>query len=191
MVCRPKHPSIGRGDMNRPVLLCVAMGVLAGAIGLGQPGCGYRLEGSGVLLPKHIRRIAVPVFQNKTFQRDLETDVTNAIIRELDRRGGVELVNDVTQADAVLRGTLEEYRLDILAAGADGRATAYRVTIRANIVLDDLVEKKPYWQNTLSKVQDFPIQDTAATTEVQERQSIQDASEDFAKTVVTAIFLGF
>ena len=190
MVCRAKHRSIGRGDMNRQVFLRVAMSVLAGAMAFGQLGCGYRLEGSGVLLPKHIRRIAVPVFQNKTFQRDLETDVTNAIIRELDRRGGVELVNE-DQADAVLRGTLEEYRLDILAAGADGRATAYRVTIRANIVLDDLVEKKPYWQNTLSKTQDFPIQDTAATTAVQERQSIQDASEDFAKTVVTAIFLGF
>jgi outer membrane lipopolysaccharide assembly protein LptE/RlpB len=159
------------------------------AEGLG--GCGYRLEGRGVFLPQHIQKVAVPVFENKSFGRDLEIVLTNAILQEINRRGGVTLVQDVQQADAVLRGTIEEYRLDVLSADRDGRATAYRISLRASIVFDDLVVKKPYWQNTLSKVQDFQVDDSAASTDVQERDSIQKASEDFAKTLVAAIFLGF
>jgi outer membrane lipopolysaccharide assembly protein LptE/RlpB len=154
-------------------------------------GCGYRLEGRGVFLPKHIRKVAVPIFENKSFERDLEIVLTEAVLREINRRGGVTLVQDAAQADAVLRGTIEEYRLDVLAADRDGRASAYRVSIRAAIVFEDLVEKKPYWQNTLSKVQDFQVDESAASTQVQERESIQKAAEDFAKTVVAAIFLGF
>jgi hypothetical protein len=173
--------------------ICRGLWILAGACGLllGGSGCGYTLEGRGVFLPQHIQRVYIPVFENKSYEPGVGVLLTTEVIEEVQRRGGVRLVQEESGADAVLRGTVMDYRLDILSTDQEGQVSAYRVSIQAQIVFYDLVQKRAYWENTLSKVQDFPVQESAASTQVLEREAIEEAAEDFAKTIVAAIFLGF
>ena len=83
-------------------------------------GCGYTL---GPLVREGTRRIAVPIFQNDTRERELEYPLTLAVIRELRARGYV--VSTRNRAQAVLRGRIvkvvggvsAESPLDALEAG--------------------------------------------------------------------------
>ncbi|MCZ7585740.1 MAG: hypothetical protein M5R36_21770 [Deltaproteobacteria bacterium] len=39
---------------------------------LANAGCGYHREGRGVSLPPDVRRVAIPVFRNDTFESGLK-----------------------------------------------------------------------------------------------------------------------
>lgn len=69
-------------------------------------GCMYSLTGGG--LPEHIDTIAVLPFENTTPQPLLETDIEQAMQRELPRNLGVNLAAEDV-ADAVLRGRITGY----------------------------------------------------------------------------------
>ena len=71
-------------------------------------GCGYHREGRGVNVPSSVRRVAVPVFRNDTFEAGLEADVTDALRREILIHRFVEL-SDVGRADAVVVGVLKKF----------------------------------------------------------------------------------
>lgn len=84
------------------------VGLLACAVGAAIVGCGsYRVvrasEGLG-----DVRRVAVQKLENGSFEAGLDSLVTDALRRELGRRGGVDLVSDPAQADLVLSGRVEE-----------------------------------------------------------------------------------
>lgn len=66
----------------------------------------YALTGGG--LPGHIATIAVLPFENTTPQPLLETDVEQAMQRELPRNLGVNLASEDV-ADAILRGRIIGY----------------------------------------------------------------------------------
>ena len=115
------------------VLLCVTVAVLLA-------GCfGYALEGRGLFLPKHIRRVAVPLFANETTKRDLEIVLTDAVNEEISRRGGVKLVRE-SEADAVLQGTIIRYDRQHIAPDASGMVR-YPRTHRAGLYTVQLPDR--------------------------------------------------
>lgn len=65
-------------------------------------GCGYR---SGSLMPEGVERVAVDVFENDTFYREIEFTLTREIQRELRHRTSLQLVTR-PRADAVLTGRI-------------------------------------------------------------------------------------
>ena len=78
-------------------------------------GCGYRL---GVQTPPCVYRIAVPTFTNQTFplRRDIETELTSALRKEIQGRTGLRLVAD-GQSDMTVYGWIREFREKVLAEG--------------------------------------------------------------------------
>ena len=65
-------------------------------------GCGYTQK---EVFPENIGTIAVPIFENRTFYRGVEFELTEAIKKELERRTNYKVTTSST-ADTRLSGTV-------------------------------------------------------------------------------------
>lgn len=106
-----------------------------GLLGLGLvlAGCaGYRNDS---LFPEGTRRIAVPVFDNETFFRQIELDLTRSVCDEIRSRPGVYLV-DESQADVILQGTITDVEQRVLSITRRERPTESSATteVRCRVV---------------------------------------------------------
>jgi outer membrane lipopolysaccharide assembly protein LptE/RlpB len=111
-------------------------------------GCaGYR---SGSLFPQGARRIAVPIFENETFFRLIEVDLTRSICDELRSRPGIHVTSEA-DADIILEGVITDVDQRVLAITKRDRATESSATTsvkcrvidaKTRKVLKDFTEKK-------------------------------------------------
>src|SRR3954462_259634 len=61
-------------------------------------------------LPKHIRTVAVPAFQNEALRYKIESRFSEAVIQEIVRRGrGLRVQGDREGADAVIEGSIRSF----------------------------------------------------------------------------------
>jgi hypothetical protein len=67
-------------------------------------GCGGYTNQS--LYPDDVQSIYVEMFDNATFQRDLEYDLTDAIAKRIDAETPYRIVSDKSRADTVLSGKI-------------------------------------------------------------------------------------
>lgn len=94
--------------------LRVALGLtLASAVSLVSLGCasdparGYSFAST---TPSTVRSVAIPVFQNNTFEMGLEAELTEAIIKEIQRSPGL-VVAGQDSADTLLTGLITSAEL--------------------------------------------------------------------------------
>lgn len=84
----------------------------AAALAVAAAACaGYR---SDPLFPEGMRRIAVPIFENETFFRQIEFDLTRQVANELRARPGIHVV-DPAEADVILEGRIVDVDQRVLA----------------------------------------------------------------------------
>ncbi len=108
----------GRADLaavpRPPLSGCSACCVLAPC----SRGCGYQAAGVGDPDPKSgyqwrslyredVQTVAVPVFANRTFRRGLESDLTTAVIQQLEEHSPYKVV-PADRADTVLEGVITD-----------------------------------------------------------------------------------
>lgn len=72
------------------------------AAALTLTACGYRYAD---IYPAEFRTVAVPVFENRTFDRDVAYEVTEALIKHLESRTPYKTAG-TDRADTLLRGTV-------------------------------------------------------------------------------------
>ena len=162
---------------------------------LSLSSCGYQLEGSGIYLPEHIRKIAVPLFENRTYQYQLATTVTAAVADELSNYDAMKIV-ERSEADAVIEGSLISYTfrpVRISGSGVSaGLAESYRVSVTASVKLIDLLDGSTYWEHPSYVFSaEYDVPENLSTQADAELLSIEDATEDFAEDLVTMILQGF
>lgn len=106
---------------------------LALAVGGCFGGIHYGLAGGG--LPSNIRTMAVLPFENQTSSPDLQRELFEQMRRELQRRLGVR---DAAQdrADAVVRGTINTYDVDVPIAYSSDPNQSVSARRRLQIVID-------------------------------------------------------
>ena len=127
---------------------CLALFAVALCAQLVTVGCaGYR---SGTLFPQGARRIAVPIFENDTFFRQIEIDLTRSICDELRARPGIHVVSE-EEADIILEGRITDVDQRVLAISKRDRPTESSATTavkcrvidaKTRKVLKDFTEKK-------------------------------------------------
>jgi hypothetical protein len=72
---------------------------------LGSAGCaGYRV-GSNTLFPSDIHTVYVPVFQSDSYRRNLGEQITEEVVKEIEKRTDYKVVS-TPNADSVLSGRL-------------------------------------------------------------------------------------
>jgi len=154
-------------------------------------GCGYSLTGMGNSLPPHMKNIMVTIFQNETYEYGLESIVSQELMSSFDRRAGIEVVQDMNIADAVLEGTIKKYEY-IPSLNAQREVTQYYINISAEVRLRDLVDENIYWENKNYRFHEvYKISDGLSSIQANRQQAWQDAAEDFAESIASVLLEGF
>jgi hypothetical protein len=166
-------------------------------------GCGYALAGHGSFLPDYIKIIGIPAFGNSTSYFDIAQILTDKVRTEFISRGHYQIVPETAGADAVLAGSITGIFVMPTAFSAQQQASRYTITVTANIELRDARENKVLWSNPAVIVRDeMDATGTATSNDPngavdpaaffnQETNAVQRVSDEFARTVVSAILEAF
>jgi len=158
----------------------------------GFTDCYKPVTNSG--LPKHIRKVAVPVFQfeAKGLRYRVESRFTEAVIREVIRRGnGLKVQGNIEGADAVIEGNIRDFGFSGVLLDRQGRARVYEVTIVCAVTIRDLREKKVLYDN-----QNFTFRDSFEFSEDprsffnEEDPAVDRIARAFSESVVSAFVNG-
>lgn len=156
-------------------------------------GCGYRLAGTGSVLPEDVKVIAVVPFTNRTERPEIEQRVTEAVAQELSRRGGYEVVTDPGKADAVLEGVVTSYRTTPVEFTTEGRESRSEATLVIQATLRETATDTVLWsQSGLVFKEQFDVSE-AASGEFFDRETLAlDAlARGVAGALATSMFEGF
>ncbi|HEY7790061.1 MAG TPA: LPS assembly lipoprotein LptE [Vicinamibacterales bacterium] len=174
--------------------LCLAALLIgAGAVS----GCGYTLAGRGSFLPAYIRVIGIPTFANHTSVFNVEQIFTQKVRAEFIGRGRYEVKPTNTDVDAVLTGEVNSISIVPVSFTGQQQASRYTITVVAKISLFDTHQNKELWSNPAMQFQE-DYEATSGTSALdpaaffgQQGQALERISDDFARTVVTAILEAF
>jgi Lipopolysaccharide-assembly len=172
---------------NRPgawfTVLCLALG-----------SCGYHVAGKADLVPKTVHTIAVPAFANNTVHYKLSDLLPEAISRELIARTHYQVVNDPTQADAVLRGSVIAYAAyPSLIDQATGRTSALQLIVRMDVSLVERSTGKVIFARP--NLEAHERYELSVTNNIQyfdeSGAGVERLSKDVARDVVTSVLENF
>jgi hypothetical protein len=116
--------------ITQPLAICL----LALCLGSTGGGCAYGLR-SGKLRGG-LETVAVPFFENRSDEPNLEIDLTEAIIQALLDDRTLRVV-DEAEADALVLGIVHRYRFDAVFFGEGRQAEEYEVNIEVEIRVFD------------------------------------------------------
>ena len=117
---------MSRRASSRLPLAAVACALIAAtALGCASYHVVHASEGFG-----DVHRVAVRTLANSSFEPGLDLMVTEALRRELRRRGGVELVSDPAHADLVLAGRVLELQVNARSFSSIAFALEYQIEMR-------------------------------------------------------------
>ncbi len=182
----------GLGGFSRLLIFLVMLLLLL-------TSCGYRLGGTGGLVPEGARSISVPVFINGTHEPYVDTEVTKAVVNEFLTDGRLQVVS-LDSADLALRGKVTKYEVVALSYTVNSYVQQYRATITVDVSLEDLRSKKILWQEKGIQsvfISDYPItydalgQTDIRSTKIAKEAAIQKASQDIALTLRSRVLEGF
>jgi len=155
--------------------------------------CGYALVGHSNFLDPKIHTIQVPAFVNRTTRVELEQRVTQAVADEFVSRGRLKLVTNPSDADVILRGSIDSFGINPVAFNPQGRATQYQISITAKIELvDHRNEDKVLWKNDQYRfAENYQVNIESTDAFDQETRAITEIAVRFAETLVTNLLEGF
>lgn len=162
----------------------------------GSAGClGYHLAGHATtasFIPPEVHRIGIPPFGNQTDKPRLDQRISEALINEFVQRGRYEALPDTAGADAILEGTVENFRTEPVTFSTTGRYDRVEVTVTARIRLVQTSPEKVLWaQNHFVFRQQYDLPQSAAQQTDLEIGALEEIARDFARSTVTSILEGF
>jgi len=168
--------------IRRIILLVVLV------VGIMITGCAYKAEYN---LPPHIKKIAIPIFGNDTYEYGAENSLTDAVIESFLTDGRLKVVS-LKHADAVLQGSVSGYGKDVLSYDDYDVAEEYRVYIKANITLKDLTTGETLFKEEGMRG-DTTIWYTEEALQPKETEAEGKARviDNLAKDIVNRVMRGF
>lgn len=147
-------------------------------------GCGYR---AGNVYGPEVRTVDVPIFQNDTFRRGIEYQVTEAVHREIQTHTPFRLAKG-RDADTRLTGRIVEVRKNVLGETRQDDPRELQLSLMVRVTWEDLRTGQVLGQ------QEVPLQPQSIPTIGQAEfapevgQSLatatQDATERLARQIV-------
>ena len=168
------------------------------AAGMTTTSCGYALAGRGSFLPDYIRILGIPMFGNATpFQR-VEQVFTQKVRQEFQSSRRYTVVPTDEGADGIVRGEITSISVTPVSLTDAQLASRLRVTVIVKIAFEDVKAQKVLWENpALSFSDEYELANRGtAGADVSafignERLAMERLSEDFARSVVSAILEAF
>ncbi|MCC6125403.1 MAG: LptE family protein [Pirellulales bacterium] len=96
-------------------------------------GCATYQIGNAALYPPEVQTVYVPMFESVSFRRDLGERLTEAVMKEIEKKTPYKVVSD-PNADSVLSGriTQESKRVLIGARTGDPRELQTQITVQVS-----------------------------------------------------------
>jgi len=145
-------------------------------------------------LPKRIKKIAVPPFQfeARALRYRLESRFTDAVVREVIRRGrGLRVQGTREGADAIIEGSLRDFSFSGVLLDPTGRARVFEVTIVGTVTVRDAQENKILYDNQNFVFRDsFEFASDPRSFFNEEDPAVERIARAFSESVVSAIVNG-
>ena len=164
-------------------------GLLALAL---NASCGYHVAGRADLLPKDVRTIAVPAFQNLTTRYKLADKLSSALMREFISRTRYQVVADPDHADATLRGAVVNYfSYPIVFDPKTSRASTVQANVTLTLTLVDKAGKVLYTRPSLEVRERYEISVDQRAYFEESEPAMDRLSRDVARAVVSSVLENF
>jgi hypothetical protein len=153
----------------------------------------YKPAGRGDGLPKHIKTLAIPPFQNPSLRFKVEQRFTSAVVDEALRRArSLNIVSTTEGADAVMLGSIESFSFRPVLIDDLGRARLFEVTITVGLTVRDQTKNKVIFDNRGYVFRgEYEISGDPKTFFSEEGPAVDRIARDFAKSVISTILEGF
>jgi outer membrane lipopolysaccharide assembly protein LptE/RlpB len=118
-------------------------------------GCGYHFSGKGGALPGGVQRLHIPLFVNQTAKPQLENRLSSRVSEVFARNGNISLVEQHSQAEAVLEGTIISYAARPLSYNQKDAISEYRATMTVEVKLRQVKDGRLLWSGTSSWYENY------------------------------------
>ena len=161
------------------------------ACSLGATECYKPVRDSG--LPSRIRTVAVPAFQNNALRYRIESRFTDAVIREVIRRGrGLRVQADARSADVVIDGVVKRFDFTGVLLDARGRTRVFEVTVSAAVTVRDQQQNRVLYDNQDYVFRgEFEFANDPRSFFNEEDPAVERIARQFAESLVSALTNGF
>jgi lipopolysaccharide assembly LptE-like protein len=153
----------------------------------------YRPTGRGDGLPKHIKTLAVPPFQNPSLRYKVEQRFTSAVVDEaVHRARSLKILSNPEGADAVMIGTIKYFGFQPKLLDDFGRARLFEITITVAVIVRDQTKNKIIFENQNYVFRgEYEIPGDPKTYFNEEGPATDRLARDFAKSMISTILEGF
>lgn len=114
-------------------------------------GCGYNL---GYTARGDISTVAVGIFSNKSYYRNIEIDITQAVVSEIEKTTPYR-VSLSSEADTVLEGEIIGYRTAVLREDAQNEPIETEIILTVDARLTDGRTGEVLAEVTIREAEDF------------------------------------
>ena len=142
--------------------------------------CVFSFSG---FFPKELRRVEIPVFENKTLRYGLEVYVTDAFMEAVEKDGRLE-VAPKGEGALIVEGTITDYSREPFEYDSEGNVKTYKVTVKAEIGFYDKKRGKYYMEKRT-----YSGWGTYRADGEDEESGIKKAAEDLADEALRKLFL--
>lgn len=144
-------------------------------------------------LPKHIKTLAIPPFQNPSLRYKVEQRFTSAVVDEAVRRArSLNIVSTPEGADAVIIGTIKYFNFRPVLLDDLGRARLFEITISVAVTVRDQTKNKIIFDNQNYVFRgEYEISGDPKAYFNEEGSATDRLARDFAKSVIATILEGF
>ena len=158
-------------------------------------GCGYHLASSVNPMLENYDSIAIPYFENKTFEAEAVTIFTYAVVNEFIESKRLK-VEGIDKADLVLYGTVKELNEQSIGYSSDDKAREYRIWATLELSLEEKSTGKVLWKrDKLSHNNEYLSADLRVeeitVIEASKRKALVLLAEDLAERIHDSIVQGF
>lgn len=166
-----------------------ALGVAAALVG----SCGYHVGGRADLIPRGIQTISIPAFNTLTTRYKLVDVLPQSIGREFLARTRFRIVNDPSEADAVLHGAINTVTaFPSVFDPTSGKATSIQITVSVTVnLIERTTGRVLYSRSNLVARQNYEVPVDPHQFFDERDPAFDRLSRDVAHDIVSAIVENF
>ncbi|MFQ5683199.1 MAG: LPS assembly lipoprotein LptE [Candidatus Binatia bacterium] len=139
-------PNSGFGMQKKNVAfgkVILVLGLLLLLVGV---GCGYHFSGQGPGFPKDVRTVFVNAFVNKTREVGMDMEIASALRSEFHRQGQLRVVDQVSQADAILSGVVRSLDRRVLSVNRENEVLQFQLALVVDVNLRRRIPDEILWR---------------------------------------------
>jgi outer membrane lipopolysaccharide assembly protein LptE/RlpB len=154
-------------------------------------GCGYHAAGPATHIPDGVRTVAVPVFATHAQAYRTEMMLTQAVVRELDTRTRLRVVNS-GDADATLNGViLTQTAVPLTYDSTSGETSSYLITLTAKVTLTARDGRVLYRNDALAFREQYQSTQDFTNSIREDTPAVRRLATNFARAVVSDMLESF